>query len=181
MDDQIGIAADRRSEMGVARRRQTEVADVFRLIDGLFHRAQEHAVDHPLFRFAAGGFQQSLELQRRQVFFILGQTVAQAQEKRLQRFQCVFIRSGMDTIERREIFSRELPRDGFVGGDHEFFDDPMGDIALGADDVFRQPLQIENDLGLRQIEVEIAARFAVGVNRQRQLFHQFECRRLDPR
>ena len=86
MDDQIGIAADRRGEVGIAGRCQTEVADVFRLIDRLFHRAQEHAVDHPLFRFAAGGFQQPLNLQRREIFFILRQAVAQAQEKRLQRF-----------------------------------------------------------------------------------------------
>ena len=80
----------------------------------------------------------------------------------------------MDAIERRKIFSRELARHRFVGGDHEFLNDPVGDIALGADDIFRHALQVENDLGLRQIEVEIAARFAGGVNRQRQLFHQFE-------
>ena len=50
----------------------------------------------------------------------------------------------------------------------------MGDIALGADDVFRQPLQVEDDFRFGQIEVEIAARLAVGVDRQRQLFHQLE-------
>ena len=82
----------------------------------------------------------------------------------------------MDAVERREVFRRQFARHRFVGGDHELFDDAMGDIALGADDVFRQPLQVEDDFRFGQIEVEIAAGLAVGVDRQRQLFHELESR-----
>jgi hypothetical protein len=38
-----------------------------------------------------------------------------------------------------------VARHRFVGGNHELFDDPMGNIALGAHDIFRLPLQIENN------------------------------------
>ena len=53
----------------------------------------------------------------------------------------------MNAVERGKILFGQMARDRFVGGDHEFFDDPVRYVALGAHDVFRQALQIENDFG----------------------------------
>jgi hypothetical protein len=33
--------------------------------------------------------------------------------------------------------------------DHEFFNNAVGDVSLGADDIYRQPLQVEDDLCFR--------------------------------
>ncbi len=71
------------------------------------------------------------------------------------------IRPFMDAVKRRQFFFREMACDRFVGGDHEFFNYSMGDVALGADDVFRHALQVENDFRFRQIEIEIASDLAV--------------------
>ncbi|MNE10564.1 hypothetical protein D3C80_1032810 [compost metagenome] len=46
VNDQVGIAPDRRGEVGVAVQVQTEVTDVVRRIDGLHLGAQDHLVDH---------------------------------------------------------------------------------------------------------------------------------------
>ena len=43
---QIGVAANRRGEMGVGIKGKTKVAEVFRLIDRLTHRAQHHRLNH---------------------------------------------------------------------------------------------------------------------------------------
>ena len=45
MHDQVGIAADRRGEMGVAVQVQPEVADIVGAVDGLHLGAQHHLVD----------------------------------------------------------------------------------------------------------------------------------------
>ena len=45
MDDQVGIAADRRGEVGVAAEVQAEMADVLRAVFGLRLRAQHHLVE----------------------------------------------------------------------------------------------------------------------------------------
>ncbi|MNI36929.1 hypothetical protein D3C73_909970 [compost metagenome] len=46
MHHQVGIAPDRRGEVGVAVEVQTEVADVLGAVDGLHLGAQDHFVDH---------------------------------------------------------------------------------------------------------------------------------------
>ena len=45
MHDEVGIAPDRRREMGIPRQIQTEMADVARIVDGLRLRPQDHLVD----------------------------------------------------------------------------------------------------------------------------------------
>ncbi len=45
MDDQIRIAANRRGEMGIAPQVEAEVPEIFRRVDGLALRAQDHLID----------------------------------------------------------------------------------------------------------------------------------------
>ena len=52
MHDQVGIAADRRSEVRVTWRRQREVADVLFRVASLLERAQHQVTQDALFRFA---------------------------------------------------------------------------------------------------------------------------------
>ena len=53
MHQQVGVAADRAGEMGVARQGEAEMADVLRAVGGLGLAAQHRLVDQPLLRPAA--------------------------------------------------------------------------------------------------------------------------------
>ena len=52
MDEQVGVAPDRRSEMGVTGKAKGEMADVFRLVHGLGHRPYQQRLQH--FALGAG-------------------------------------------------------------------------------------------------------------------------------
>ena len=63
----------------------------------------------------------------------------------------------------------EVAGHGLVGGDHELLDDAVRHVALGAHDGRDAPLQIEEDLLLRQVEVDAPAARPLGPDRQRQV------------
>ena len=50
MDDQVGIAADRRGEMGVAGQGEAEMADILRIVLRLGLTAEDHLVNRNLIR-----------------------------------------------------------------------------------------------------------------------------------
>ena len=54
-------------------------------------------------------------------------------------------------------------RDALVGGEHEFFDQAMRDVALGARDAFHQAEFVELDDRLGKIEIDRAAALAFAV------------------
>ena len=62
--DEIRIAADRRREMRVGLGRQTEVAEVRRVVPRLLHRPQHQERDRLLFRLAANLLDEPLEVAR---------------------------------------------------------------------------------------------------------------------
>ena len=62
MDDQIGIAADRGSEVRIVLKRQTEVTDVIRVILGLRLRTQDDLVDQEAGRKLFGFLQDMVDL-----------------------------------------------------------------------------------------------------------------------
>src|SRR5262245_38283926 len=80
----------------------------------------------------------------------------------------------MDTIEQWEILLLEMPGDRFIGGDHEFLYDPVGNVALGAHYIFRRSLNVEDNFRLWEIEIQVASASATFVNQYGQLFHKFE-------
>ena len=69
-----------------------------------------------------------------------------------------FFRVGLfvDAVQRGDAAFFEILRDGFVRGEHEFFDEAMGDVALAADDA-ACGLLVEFDDRLGQIEIDGAA------------------------
>ena len=62
MHDEVGIAADRRGEMGIAPEREAEVALVHRAVNRLGLGPQDHLVDHVLVIFSLNVFQQLVEM-----------------------------------------------------------------------------------------------------------------------
>src|SRR5688572_31752150 len=62
MDDEIGIAANRRGEMRVVLGGQPEVAEARRVVPRLLHRPQHQRRDRPLLRGAAHAVDQLLEV-----------------------------------------------------------------------------------------------------------------------
>ena len=64
MDDQVGIAADRRREMRVASQRQAEMAMIVGTVDRLALAAQHGLVDQARGRFAFDLLQHAIEIDR---------------------------------------------------------------------------------------------------------------------
>ena len=67
MDDQVGVAADRRGEMGVAAEVEAEMADVLRAVFGLRLGAQHHLVQQGPVLALADMLEEPVELRRPQV------------------------------------------------------------------------------------------------------------------
>ena len=82
----------------------------------------------------------------------------------------------MDAIERRHVVLVEMRGDGLVREQHELFDEPVRDVALGGDDFLDHPLVVEHDLRLLEIEVDRAAPVPPLVEDLEQLVHQLEVR-----
>ncbi len=61
VDDQVRVTPDRRREVQVALRGESEVADVFGLVLGAHHRAQQPALDDRAGRVPAGRFERALK------------------------------------------------------------------------------------------------------------------------
>ena len=61
----------------------------------------------------------------------------------------------------------EEASDGFVGRQHELFDQAVGDVALAAGDADHLAALVEADDGLGQVEVNRAAPLALGVEDER--------------
>ena len=68
----------------------------------------------------------------------------------------------------------EVMRHRLVGQQHELFDEAMRDVALVRDDVLDQPLFVEHDLRLGQVEVDRPAAAPPRVQDVEQLAHQLE-------
>ena len=64
--------------------------------------------------------------------------------------------------------------DGAVGGEHELFNDAMGDVALAAADVGHVLLVVEFDDRLGEIEIDRAIFAAAGIEELGQIFHGAE-------
>jgi hypothetical protein len=67
-------------------------------------------------------------------------------------------------VDRGHLHPPEVAGHGFVGGDHELLDDAVRHVALGAHDGRDAALQIEQDLLLRQVEVDAPAAGPLGAD-----------------
>ena len=160
MDDQIGIAADRRGEMRIAAQVEAEMAVVLRRIFGLRLRAQHDFVDDVLV-LACLSPAARMPLNWRGVstwpFANLMPTEARNSRKRIELFDRRLVMRAIDQRLAR-LFER-LGR-GDIGEDHEFLDQPVRFEPRRQDHAVYGAVRLQHDLALGQIEIERRAFFA---------------------
>ena len=80
----------------------------------------------------------------------------------------------VDAVERGDAFIFQIVGDALVRREHEFFDQAVGDIALGSRDALHHSEFVELDDGFGEIEIDRSAALALAVQDHRQIAHAFE-------
>ncbi len=85
----------------------------------------------------------------------------------------------VDTIDAGGDGGGQVRGHRFIGGQHELFDDAVGDVARGTADAGHGAPFVELDQRLGHVEIDRAAAHALAIHQQRQFPHQLEA--LDQR
>ncbi len=80
----------------------------------------------------------------------------------------------VDAMDAFDGAMQEIMRDGSIGGEHELFNDAVGDVALAARDVGHALLRVELDDRFGEIEIDGAVFVAPGVEEKGETFHGAE-------
>src|SRR5438128_9815357 len=80
----------------------------------------------------------------------------------------------MNALERFDTAAQKVRGNGTVGGEHEFFNETVSDVALAARDVGHALLVVEFDDRLGKIEVDGTALIAARVEKEREFLHVTE-------
>ena len=180
MHDEVGVAADRRSEMRVAAQVEAEMAVVFMGIFGLRLRAQHDFVDQRLCRLTLDASEHAIEMFRAHAL-ALDELDAEGREKLAERADLLRARRVMGAVDQRRMRGFQRLGGGDVGQNHEFLDQPMRIEAFGPSDADQLALGIEDQLALGQVEIERIAVVALlpqqGIGRPERPQHAFEQRR----
>ena len=80
----------------------------------------------------------------------------------------------MDAMQGIDAALQEITCDSAVGGEHEFFNEAMGDVAYAAPDADHALLIVELDDLFGEIEVDGAVFVAPGAEQEGQFFHVVE-------
>ena len=158
MHDQVGISADRRREVTVVGRREGVVPAALLGVEGLALGAQEEIVQEALLRLPFDLLEQPLEGRRRDLGQVSLELVAEALEDFLQVDEAVRVGAVVDPVDRRLLGEEELLRHGLVGREHELLDQPVRDVARLGNDPDDQALVVQDDVRVRQVEIDRAPR-----------------------
>ena len=161
MNDKIGIATDRRREVGVFSEIEAEVADVDRRVFGLTLRAQHHLVDEIGLRRARHSLENAVEQLWLDVA-LLGNLHVERGQELAQRLQLGERGLVMDAIKKRCAALLQRLGGGHVGLDHELFDQPVGGESLWRGDTVDGAVGFQQHLALGQIQIERPTRIAGG-------------------
>ncbi|ODS03502.1 hypothetical protein AUC71_09280 [Methyloceanibacter marginalis] len=153
MHDEIGVAANGRGEMGVAPQVETEMPEILRAVFGLGLAAQDHFADELRGGRGPGLRENAIELSRLERAG-LGQVHADGRKELAQRHELLLRGCVMHAIDQRRALGFERLGRGYVRLDHELFDEAMGVEPGRGRDGADLSLVVEQDLTLRQIEVE---------------------------
>src|SRR5260370_1235027 len=218
MNDEVGIAPNGRSEMGVLVEAEGEMSERLRGVAGLLERTEHEVGDDAFFRFADDLSNEALIVLRSdaqvatrerhlhaalaavaigvraagfrgrgnaamangdfalvQVFDAERITKGASQLFELEDFAGVGLL--MNAMERLDAASKKIRGDSAIGGEHEFFDETVSDIALAARDIGHALLFVEFDDRLREIEIDGATFVAAGVEQQSEFLHIAEAGR----
>ncbi len=102
MHKEVGIAANRRGEMGVGRIAETEMAQILRLIDGLHQRTDQHRLQQMPVR-SRRKLSQDLLIVSGGRFLATRKKQTQSTEELPQLLELVRVRAFVDAIECRQI------------------------------------------------------------------------------
>ena len=164
MHDEVGVAADRRGEMGVAPQVQTKVAVVCGGVFRLRLRAQHDVVDDLLVLGAPDLRQDGIETARGHdlAFGELDPDCGQELTEVVQLLEAWF---GVGAIDERlaALLQQFGRRD--IGEDHELLDEPMRVEPSGHHHAIDGAIGLQDDLAFRQVEVERLALFARDLER----------------
>ena len=176
----VRVTTDRRRKVGVRLQRQAKVTAVFRIVNRLLHRAQQHCLQHFCIRTIANGFQQLGVIARlwliaaRQLQTELGQYGAERGDGFRRRFI-------VNTKQRRLFgFLNEACRRD-VRQDHTLFNQLVRIVTLSLFDTLNAALGVEDKLRLFALKGDPAALFARLIQRfveVMQLFDVFDQRRV---
>ncbi len=158
MHDQIGIASDRRSEVAVVLEPEREVAEVFFGVEGALHRPQDDVRQKPLLGRASHRFQNALQLAGADLLDVAAQLQLELRQDLAEVFEAARIGLLVHAKDSGLMRHHQLGGHHLVGGQHEFFDEAMRDVALGRLNRFDLPRLAEQHIGLGEIEVDGAAR-----------------------
>ncbi len=124
MHQQVGVAADRAGEMGVARQGEAEMADVVGAVGRLALAAQHHLVDQRRLLRAGDALQHAVEVARVQLV-ARRQADAHAVQDGAQRFELLLRGRRVDAVHAGAVQPLQLLGRGDVGEDHELLDQPV--------------------------------------------------------
>ncbi len=159
MDDQVGIAPDRRGEVGVAVQVQTEVADVLRGVEGLHLGAQDDFVDDLGVRGVAGFFQQLVEaLGVRRLALVPG--LADGVQEVGQVEDLLLAGRVVNAIDQRRVRLLQRLGGADVGLDHHLFDQAVGLQRLARLDAGDAAVGRHDDAALGAFDGQRAAALA---------------------
>ena len=155
---------------------QPEVAERRGVITRLLHRPKHQRGDRTFLRRAAHAIDELLKVLRAERMSLSRETVAERRNELLEVRYLLDVRRLMNAVERGHSVRGQVRRHRFVGQQHELFDQTMGDVTLGRKDRLNLSMVGEDDVRLRQIEVNCAPPPATAVEHLEQLVHQFEQR-----
>ena len=156
--NEVGVAADRAGEMEVVGFGKSVVSDGVGAIGGATEAFQKFDFDAVLVGASAQGGEHPLD------FFALFQiTDSQALHggELAEFFESRGVRFFVDAIDARRGAIFDRVRDGFVGGEHELFDELVAFVALDAFDAVGASVSVEENFDFGEIEIERACGKAV--------------------
>ena len=180
MNDQVGVAADRRGEMRVSAQIEAEMAVVLVAIFRLRLGAQHDLVDQRLDRLPANAAEHAVEMRGAHPI-ALGELDADRAQELDEIVELLDARRVMRAVEKRRMRRFQRLGGGDIGEDHEFLDQTMRLEPLRPSDAGEPPLLVEDQLALGQVEIERVPTLALdlhdGVRGVERLQHAFEERR----
>ena len=141
---QIRVTTDRRGEVGIGLQREAKVAAVFRIVDRLLHRPQEHRLKHLRIRAIGDGGQQFGVIARLRLV-AARQFQPQLRQHAAERGNRLGARLIVNTEQRRLLRLLNEARGGDVRQDHALFNQLVRIVPLGLFDTLDTALGVEDE------------------------------------
>ena len=153
MHQQIGIAPNRRGEMGVMLVSQAEMADIVRAVHRLLQGTQHHGLQKLEVRTQLDLFQQHGVILGTRIV-ATAQSKAELTEETAQILQLFVTRRRMNAVEARLLVFSQKVRSTDIRRQHAFLDHPVSIVAHHRHNIFDLAELIEDHLGFGRLEVD---------------------------